>query len=342
MAQDLKDVNIIGCSTCGEILSDGIQENSLVLTGVHFEGHTTLRQAQAQVESPSEVEKAGEKIGQKLHEENLKFVFVLGLGVNFNGSALIRGMKKHLNKDVVITGGLAGDNGHFKKTFTINNDKISDSSIVAIGFYGNDLEIGYGSIGGWQPFGPTRKVTKAKDNILYQIDGQSALSIYKKYLGKKALDLPASGLLYPLAILDKDNPKSVGLIRTLLNIDEKNESLILAGDIPSDSILQLMHSRVDGLIHGAQKAAEQAFHMASDTSNSEDNLAILISCVGRKLAMGEETEEEVFSIKDVLGPSSTLSGFYSYGEIAPLRNPDDCRLHNQTMTVTYLREKKVA
>ena len=313
--KELKDVHTIGCSTSGEIISEGIQEDSLVLTGVHFENDMEIKQASAQLDSPSKIEKAGEELGKKLNSENLKFVFVLGLGVNFNGSALIRGMKKHLGKNVVITGGLAGES----------------------------LEIGYGSIGGWQPFGPVRRATKAEGNILYQIDGQPALSIYKKYLGEKANDLPASCLLYPLALLDKNNPKSIGLIRTLLNLDKKNEALILAGDIPQDSLLQLMHSRVDGLIQGAKKAAEQAFHMTShQNSPPEDSLAILISCVGRKLAMGEETEEEIFSIKDVLGPSSTLSGFYSYGEIAPFHKLEDCRLHNQTMTVTYLKEKKSA
>ena len=337
------ETKLIGCSTSGEIVSEGVAENCLTLTGLHFDGDTTVREAQVLLQSPSEVEKAGEEIGRKLSGPDLKSIFILGLGVNFNGSSLIKGIKRQVQNNVIITGGLAGDNGLFEKTFTLAKGQFSDSSVVAVGFYGEEIEVGYGSIGGWQSFGPVRKVTRAEGNVLYEIDGRSALEIYKKYLGDKAKDLPRSGLLYPIAILNPENPDSIGLIRTLLNINEDEGSLILAGDIPSEAIIRLMYSRSEGLINGAKEAAEHALSMTHESLSSKqesDNLALLVSCVGRKLALGDETEEEVLVIREVLGSQSTLSGFYSYGEICPYNTVEDCRLHNQTMTVTFLREKQ--
>jgi len=45
-------------------------------------------------------------------------------------------------------------------------------------------------MGGWDPFGPERLITKSKENILYELDGQSALELYKKYLGEHAKVFP--------------------------------------------------------------------------------------------------------------------------------------------------------
>jgi hypothetical protein len=207
--------------------------------------------------------------------------------------------------------------------------------VVAVGLYGEALGLGYGSFGGWEPFGPTRKITRAEGNILYELDGEPALNIYKRYLGEYAKDLPASGLLFPFEMLDKDHD-AVGLIRTILAVNEAEGSLVLAGALVEDGYLRLMHASNDALVNGAENAASAALDALGGDKAS---LALLVSCVGRKLVMGDQIDDEIDTVAELLGDQAVLAGFYSYGEISPLRGSTDCKLHNQTMTVTVLTER---
>ncbi len=237
-----------------------------------------------------------------------------------------------------MTGGLAGDGPRFQKTYTLINDTVSTDTAVALGFKGGEIKISYGSAGGWEPFGLERRVTRAVSNVLYELDGKPALQLYKEYLGEKAKELPSSGLLYPLCMLKEgiavggEDAASGGLIRTILSVDEKEGSLVLAGDMPEGSTVRLMHAKTEGLIKGAQQASAQA---CSPGMAGKPCLGVLISCVGRKLVMGHDVDEEVEAVKAAFGPKSVLTGFYSYGEICPsVQNDRKPCLHNQTMTVT--------
>jgi hypothetical protein len=201
--------------------------------------------------------------------------------------------------------------------------------------YGESLSLGHGSFGGWSPFGPARKVTRCENNVLFELDGEPALGVYKRYLGEHAKDLPASGLLFPFAMLGSDHSE-VGLIRTILAVNEVDGSLTLAGDIDPDGYLRLMHASTDALVEGAEAAAQAAKTMFEGDGHG---LALLVSCVGRKLVMGGRVDEEVEAVGDVFGQGAVLAGFYSNGEISPFTGEVACKLHNQTMTITYLSEK---
>ena len=237
---------------------------------------------------------------------------------------------------MVITGGLAGDNADFKQTHVIFNDKSFGTGGVAVGFYGESVKVSYGSVGGWQPFGPARKVTKAEGNILFELDNSPALTVYKNYLGELAKELPGSALHFPLSLVGTGK-EGADLIRTVLAIDEKNGSLILAGDIQANSQVRLMHAQKVELVHGAEEAGERA-NTGMSPQEAEGALAIMVSCVGRKIVMGQDdVADEVEAARSALAGAPT-TGFYSYGEICPLTGVvDDCRLHNQTMTITCLR-----
>ncbi|MEO7578963.1 MAG: FIST N-terminal domain-containing protein [Massilia sp.] len=333
LAELFPDAVRIGCTTAGEITRDGVFDDTCILTALHFE-HTEVREAVTTLGRMDDSRAAGERLAAQLLGPQLRAVMVFGQGVDINGSALLEGMTKVIGRAVPITGGLAGDGGAFKRTWTVSREGLSDRNIVAVGLYGERLEFGHGSFGGWAPFGPARKVTRCAGNVLYDLDGEPALDIYKRYLGEYAKDLPASGLLFPFSMLGRDQSEQ-GLIRTILGIDEAERSLILAGDIDPAGYLKLMHASTEGLVNGAQAAAEAAGNMMRQPG---EGLAILVSCVGRKLAMGVRVDEEVAAIASVYGAGATLAGFYSYGEISPLLSGAECKLHNQTMTVTCLSE----
>lgn len=331
---------LAGCSTAGEIIADGVLEEACTVTAIRFD-RGTVAAAEAGIAAIDDSQPAGEALGEALAARpGLSGVLLFARGVAVNGSALIDGLVSRLPAGVPVSGGLAGDGGAFARTLVLSPSGVSDARAVAVGIYGEGPHLGLGSVGGWEPFGPARKVTRAVGNLLLQLDGEPALNVYKRYLSDYARDLPASGLLFPFELLN-GNHDSVGLIRTILGVDEPAGGLILAGTVEEGFYLRLMHASTDGLVDGAEQAgAIAAAGTESDAEAAEgDRLALLVSCVGRKLVLGDRVEEEVQAVADRLGAGTLLTGFYSYGEIGPMRDLVDCRLHNQTMTVALLTER---
>lgn len=327
------DTALLGCSTAGELTADGVDDGTCTLTAINFD-KTKLLHAHTPLAGMDDSYAAGERLARQLIAPDLKTVMVFGPGIQINGSALVDGIASVLGENIPITGGLAGDGGAFKQTFTLGPNGVSDHAIVAIGLCGPALRFGHGSFGGWEAFGPARKVTRSANNVLFELDGEPALDVYKRYLGEHAKGLPASGLLFPFAMLSEDH-NAVGLIRTILGVDETTGSLTLAGEIDANGYLKLMHASTDKLVGGAEAAAKGAVNMFATPGES---LAVLVSCVGRKLVMGNRVDEEVEAVAEVLGSKAVLTGFYSYGEISPFTPGSSCKLHNQTMTITCLSE----
>ncbi len=333
LAQAFPGAHRMGCSTAGEISASGVSDNTLVLTALSMDGGRVEQVSTPLVKMEDSFD-AGVRLATALPREGLRAILVFGQGVHINGSAMLAGMTEVVGTEVPITGGLAGDGGAFAQTWVLDDAGVSSDRLVCIGLYGERLIISHGSFGGWSPFGPARKVTRCRNNVLLELDGQPALAVYKRYLGEHAKGLPASGLLFPFAMLGSDHSE-MGLIRTILGVDEVEGSLTLAGDIEPNGYLRLMHASTDALVDGAQTAAQSAKDMHAAPANG---LALLVSCVGRKLVMGGRVDEEVEAVGDVFGQGATLAGFYSYGEISPTGFVSECKLHNQTMTITYLTE----
>ena len=325
---------LVGCSTAGEIAVDRVYDQSCIITAIQF-AHTKVQAVSTEITGMADSFGAGERIGRALPPEGLSGVFILGTGVAINGSALVAGLQAQIPQGVTISGGLAADAGAFKQTWTLGPDGASDKHIVAVGLYGDKVQLSYGTFGGWEPFGPARKVTRCDQNVLFELDGERALDIYKRYLGDYARDLPGSGLLFPFEMFGSEHQKS-GIFRTILGMNEAEGSLTLAGDIDPDGYLKLMHSSTDKLIDGAETAAKTAL----DKHGAVDGpaVAILVSCIGRKLVMGDRVDEEVEAVADILGKNTCVTGYYSNGEIAGTAFHGECRLHNQTMTVTWISE----
>jgi len=325
---------IAGCSTAGEILSDEILDNSLVISITRFD-HTKIRLFTTPILSMKDSYQAGEVIASDLASDDLSGVFVLSDGLNVNGTDLVKGINAQLNKKVTVTGGLAGDGRNFIRTWILVDGMPRQQAVGGIGFYGKVVKINHGSEGGWKTFGPDRLVTKSSHNILYELDGKPALALYKKYLGKLAEGLPATGLRYPLGLLtEKDSNKR--LVRTILAIDEEQQSLTFAGDIPEGHYARLMFATFDNLLDGAERAAQM---VSIDVSPDKEVLAIAISCVGRRIMMEEDPGAELEATLEFLPKQALQVGFYAYGELSPSMKNTGCDLHNQTMTLTTIHEE---
>lgn len=334
ITQDLNNAypnaDIIGCSTAGEIFDDQVYDDSLSVTAIEFKNTNTAVVAKT-IES-DDVYELAQSLIEKLPLTDLKYLLVLSDGQVVNGSKLAEALTELLPNDVIITGGLAGDGTNFTETYTRCNASVSDKQVVLCGFYGDAIQINHGCHGGWLPFGPKRLITKSDGNLLYTLDDKPALDIYKTYLGKYAEELPSSALLFPLQIIDEE------LTRTILNIGEDDRSMTFAGDLPEGQQVQLMRANSANLVDGAKKAATDANSDDVNLGNSENGIALLISCVGRRLAMKTRTEEELSIVRDILSDRWKMAGFYSYGELSPKAKGEPCHLHNQTMTITTFYE----
>lgn len=321
----------LGCSTAGEILDVQVHDGTVTATAVRFESSRVVGHWRPLPNAESSAA-VGARLASDLDPDGLRHVLVISNGIDVNGTALVRGLTENLPAGVSVTGGLAGDGADFHETLVVAGGEVGPRRAAVVGLYGPQLAVGYGSLGGWDPFGPERVITRSSGNVLYELDGQSALELYRRYLGEHASDLPASGLLFPLAVRDHGREESV--VRTILSIDPEEQSMTFAGDLPEGSYARLMRANFDRLIDGAQEAARRSVLVPE---GQPPQLALLISCVGRKMVLQQRVEEEVEAVREILGTTTPLTGFYSYGEISPL-GIRGCELHNQTMTITTLAE----
>lgn len=334
---DLRDLypnaHIIGCTSAGEIIGEGVYDGSVVVSAVDFE-NTPISIASISISTMADSFRAGAQLGKELKRPGLRAALVISEGIRVNGSELVRGIVSTVGDNIPVTGGLAGDGTRFQMTRVGCDSKPEPGRIAGIGFYGPAITIGYGSASGWDPFGPERHITRSKGNILYELDGKPALELYKRYLGEEADNLPASALLFPLMVYPANN-KGSGIVRSVLSVSEDDQSMTFAGDIPQGYTAQLMRANFDCLIDGAEAAAKIA---RERNKGNEAKLAILISCVGRKMVLGQRIADEVEAVHEILGHDVAQIGFYSYGGISPHVSTGICELHNQTMTITLISE----
>ncbi|MBC7652077.1 MAG: FIST C-terminal domain-containing protein [Deinococcales bacterium] len=335
LENDYAHADIVLCSTAGEIYNDAVFDNTVSVVIMEFD-NTPFTTFSLNIKNQANSFEAGKTLFNKLNIGNLSYVLIISDGGLVNGSELVRGIEEISKGNIPITGGLAGDDARFIATYVGHNQQPAEGNIVAIGFYGNHLKIGHGSVGGWDIFGPEKKVTKSQANKLYEIDDSNALDLYKKYLGKYADELPGSALLFPLCV--RQDGTEGYLVRTILSINNEEKVMVFAGDIPEGSYVRFMKANFDKIIDAANQAATNTFTQFNGVDSLKPKLALLISCVGRKLILGSRIDEEIEAVKDIFGNSTLISGFYSYGEISPLNPKSRCELNNQTMTITTFNE----
>ena len=327
------NARIVGCSTAGEIAGTRVLDDSLVTTAIAFD-HSAVAVAQVELDEADGDAELGALLAQRLPHDGLIHMFVLSHGTKVDGSALVAGITGQLPRRVAVTGGLSGDGARFASGAVCLDGPVPADQVVAIGFYGDRLRIGYGSLGGWDAFGPERRITRSRGNVLIELDGEPALDLYKRYLGDAAAGLPASGLRFPLAIRGPAG-RATPVVRTLRSIDEAARTVTFGGDLPSGYRARLMRASLERLVGGAAGAATASLDGAGP---GHIDLAILISGVGRKLVLEQRIGEEIEAARGVLGDTVT-AGFYAYGEIAPFTSAARCMLHNQTMTITTISER---
>ncbi|ACY16383.1 FIST N-terminal domain-containing protein [Haliangium ochraceum] len=339
---------LIGCSSAGVIAGAEVHDQALSVVVARFE-RAKLRTAAALVRDVSGSHAAGASVARKLAGPGLRALLVFAEGLRIDGDALVEGIHSVVGDGVVVAGGLAGDDTRFERTWVCSGNRLQSGLVACVGFYGDDLVVGCGSQTGWDRFGPERGVTRADGHTLYELDDAPAADVYKRYLGERLAGLPATGMLYPLALWPADEPASVS-VRPLIAADAETGALMYAGAVPEGSRAQLMRTDARRLLSSAADASLSATRQAklerAGGAGAEDEhktpvLAVAVSGLGRRMALGERAEEELKAARRSLPAGAVCAGFYGYGEIAP-GAAGRARLQHQSMTLLLLGEPAAA
>ena len=333
LTTQFKNAKIISCTTAGEIDQTHVEENSIICSAIHFE-KTPIETVVDNLKNYNNSFELGNNLAKKLNTKNLTHIFMLSDGNLVNGDDLLTGLKSEIGTNIQITGGIAGDGDRFQKTFVGLNQDYKEGNVVLMGLYGNHIHVGTGNQAGWDVFGPEKTITKSKENFLHEIDGENALDMYKTYLGKYATELPASALLFPISIKTKDH--DFYIVRTILSIDNDKKVMKFAGNVPEGSTIRFMKSNFDRLVLAASEAGVEACEISGNKTTPD--LAVIVSCVGRKLVLANRIEEEVEAAVECFPNTTNVIGFFSYGEISPQKEDHISYLHNQTITITTFSE----
>jgi hypothetical protein len=331
---------VVYVTSGGQVAGRDVVDEPVVLTGLGFESSQVRLVYGSGLGTAETCEAMGARLGRELAAGRaLRHVLVFADGLQVNGAALTRGFASTLPDTVTLSGGLASDGLAFQRTGVGIDGPPSEGMVVAVGLSGDALVVGTGSVGGWEPFGPERLVTRGDGTTVYELDNEPALDVYRRYLGPLAAELPASALLFPLGMVAADGGPP--LVRTLLGVDDATRSLRFAGEVPAGGRVRLMRATNEHLIDAAQAAASAA----SEGFAEVPPVAVLcVSCIGRRVVLRSRIAEELDEVASVV-PSAVLAGFYSNGEIAPptgamsVADRATALFHNQTLTLTMLGER---
>lgn len=322
---------LVSASTAGEISNFGFFDEQLSTVAIQLE-NTPIESKVVNILNYANSYELGLSLFDQISKVNLKYLLILSDGNLINGTELLEGINKYNKDGILITGGLAGDGPRFGSTLVGLDFDLRSGNVVAIGFYGDNIQVGHGSMGGWEAFGPRRVITKSYKNVLFELDNKNALDIYKQYLGPYADELSEATMLFPFSISNFEN--ETRNVRTIMSICEKAKSITFAGNVPEGSNVRVMKANFDKIISAAGTAAEQSILL----NYKKPDLALLISSVGRKLILEERIDEEIEAAQDVFGENTAVAGFYSYGGFSPLKKTLLSEYQNQTMTITTLKE----
>lgn len=327
----LPKATIIGASGAGAVASVDVLDTETTVALVRFE-HTDLAVASEPVPTAEDSRSVGREVARRLvARDGLTAIYLLADGLLVNGPELVQGMNDILPAAVRLAGGMAGDTTAFERTWTIVGGEPRQGHVTALGFYGDRLRMERGCRGGSVGFGPRRLVTRSAGNVVYELDGTPALQLYKEFLGELASTLPGGASHFPLSVFRSSQSEAV--IRFVLGVDDATQSITVAGDIPQGAQVQLSRANRGDLLEGAQEAADALGIRAG----SDPVLNLVVSCIGRRIVLGEQTEEELETTIEHLPAGSLQSGFYSYGEISST-DARRCDMHNMTLTLTSLAE----
>lgn len=323
------EIQLIGGTTDGEVSSKmGFQEDSLVLM-LFCADTLTIRTGIGRAVSKDPLAAAQQAFD--LTESNpssaIDLCITIPDGISCSGVAMINALKQILGKDTPIVGGTAADQFQFQQSYQFYQGEVLSDALPILVFSGG-LKISHGFASGWQPISRKAVITRAEGARVFEIDQQPALDFYDHYLN----GLPITGE-YPLAVFEGGSEDFY--LRASNSCDRNDGSILFMGDVPEQATVQITHATCDDIIAAAKTSILQA---QATYPGEQPAAALLFSCAARRWLLGSRVQEEYELGRQVLDPSIPVSGFYTYGEIAPLSVAGETQFHQETLVTLLLGE----
>jgi len=317
-------IKIIGATTSGEIIDNSVMEYSTVLSFSIFK-ETKIETFYTHKSEDGSYKTAEDLISQFDRDKNAQVAISFIDGIDMNGEEYLSGFTTY-DKDLIVSGGMAGDNAKFTRTFICTEGKVLSSGAVVALLYNPNLIVTQHASFGWVKIGKKLTITKSKDNIVYEIDGIRAIDIFSKYLGSNISNqLPRTGISFPFVI----NRGGIDIMRAIIGKGD-NGSLLFAGNLKEGEEVTFSYGNVEMILNEKNKLKN------SNILNSSESIFVY-SCMARRALMGHNSVEELEPLYNI----TSVSGFFTYGEFYYNRDIDKIELLNQTMTILSLSESKV-
>lgn len=309
--------SLIGVTTDGEIKDGYVSTNKTVISFTIFETTHLKTYISNAFETYYE---AGKNLALDLIEDETKVIIAFIDGLSGNGESFLNGIDA-INKNTIISGGLAGDNATFTKTYVFTKEEIFTEGVVGVALNSSSLNVFTDYSFSWQAIGKTLKITNAKKNRVYTIDDRTAVDTYNYYLGNDiGSKLPKVGIEFPL-IIERDGVK----IARAVIAKENDGSLIFAGNLKNSDKVRFGYGDADIILAETQKHIDMLDNVPVES-------IFIYSCMARRRFIPLEIEYETLVYNQI----ASTSGFFTYGEFFSTKNTK--QLLNQSMSVLALSE----
>lgn len=330
-AFDQADIDLIACSSAGEIMNESIYSSSIVcvLTDMNKEFYHIITK-----ETEGTTYQTAFSIGEhaKSTFSNPAIIVVSG-GVAIDGEKIILGIRDSLKREIPVFGGLAGDDLQWNNTYAMSRHGKTKNGFTALILDNDKIEVQGLATCGWEPIGRVHTITKAEDNVVYTINDQPALDVFLRHFGYfdngelEGVPINTMSAQYPLQILREGD---YSVLRSPL-FSKEDKTLILGGGVKQGDKFRFSISPGFEVI---DKTVEEYDNLKTDVPDAD--LMILFSCKGRHAALGPLIEDEIQGIAEKW--EAPLIGLFTYGEIGNVKN-GVCDFHNETCSMVLLKEK---
>lgn len=316
--KDFPDAVVVGATTAGEISHAKMHEGGIVLSVSLFRS-TRLKVAYAkQIDTAS-----GEKIAHKILQKDTKAVVLLSEGLfGRDYTGFVEGLRRK-DRNVIVAGGLAGDNVRLQKSLIFIGEKIYDKGAVAVSFSGKKLTAGNAYNLNWEAIGKEFTITKSHGKVVEKIDGISAVTFFERYLGEEIVRNNARALT-DFQLVHKEGETVIA--RTPMAVD--GQSIVFAAPVKEGEKFQFGFTHATSIMQESQRIAQR---LAKQSLQG----VFIYSCVARKILLDRTLEAEFEAFENI----APTAGFFTYGEFYSTSKNN--ALLNCTTTVLFLSEKRL-
>lgn len=325
------DVPLIGCTTAGQIATDGPSDGAVVvaaLGGRGFAVRTTVA-----TEASRNLREAGAYVARSLPDRAdlpHRVVLLLSDGLAGDQQEIVRGAHGVLGAAVPLVGGCAGDDLQMSRTFQFYDDRVLTDSVVAAGI-ASDAPLGVGVRHGWRRVGEPMLVTSSRSNRVYTLDDRPALDAYLKHLGvtgparRDQEGLARLALTHPLGLSRSNGEDQV---RFIGGGDFTERSLSCIAEVPQGALVWIMEGDARSVLEATDAACGDS--LAALGGHPPLGM-IAFDCIARRAVLGESGIHSEIGRLTAMAPGAPVAGCYTYGEIARTRGVRG--FHNQTLVL---------